>query len=409
MAIISEFRGLRPIKDTVSKISVLPYDVVSSQEARRISADNPLSFFHVTKPEIDFSDDVDTKDGRVFASGKEYLNRLIQDGAMVQDDTPSLYLYTQIMDGREQTGLIACVSIDDYLNKKIKKHELTREDKETERTRHTDIVDANCGQVFLFYKDSGSKKELLDRAMQLPKEYDFVSADGVRQILRVIRDRGLIESLKQSFREDTLYIADGHHRAAAAVRVGVERRKKNPGYSGSEEFNRFMAVIFPHSQLKILPYNRVVRDLHGSTNDGFIKKLSDTFIVEKAENAEPKSVHSISMYMGGSWHLLRLRFDPGSDPINSLDVKILQEYVLGPLLGIKDPRTDKRIDFVGGKSSISEIQKRVDSGMFAIAFSLYPTTIEQLMRVSDTDGIMPPKSTWFEPKLQSGIVVHLLS
>lgn len=408
MALIKEFKGLRPEKEFISRVSVLPYDVVSTEEARAAGKDNTYSFFHITKPEIDFSADTDPHDPRVFKHGKEYMQNMIRDGILVQDDTPSLYLYTQIVDGREQTGLIACVSIDDYLNRMIKKHELTREDKELERTRHTDLINANAGQVFLFYRDSESKRKLFEKAMRLTPEYDFQTGDGVRQVVRVIRDRDLIESFKSAFRDDVLYIADGHHRAASAVRVGVERRRANPRHDGSEEYNQFMAVIFPHSQLKILAYNRIVRDLNGLTADEFMKKISASFSVEKIVMKTPEVTRTVCMYLASSWYLLAPRFDPGDDPIDSLDVRILQEYLLGPVLGIKDPRTDKRIDFIGGKSSITELQKRVDSGAFQVAFSLYPTSIEQLMRVSDTDGIMPPKSTWFEPKLQSGIVVHLL-
>ena len=283
MAIISEFRGLRPKKEHVSQVAVLPYDVVSVEEARKIAQNNKTCFFHVTKPEIDFPNDVDMHDQAVFRHGKDYLAGLIKDNILVQDDTPFLYLYTQIMNGREQTGLIACVSIDDYRDKIIKKHELTREDKETERTRHTDIVNANTGQVFLIYRDSESKKELMKKAMQIAPEYDFASEDGVQQTVRVIRDKNLIESFKSAFKNDVLYIADGHHRAAAAVRVGMQRRKENPGYTGKEEFNRFMAVIFPHSQLKILAYNRVVRDLNGMTKNQFIDALSEKFNVEKRD------------------------------------------------------------------------------------------------------------------------------
>jgi uncharacterized protein (DUF1015 family) len=408
MATISEFKGLRPKKDLVSRIAVLPYDVVSTEDARDQAKGNKLSFFHISKPEIDFPAGTSTQDPKVFDHGRDYLKGMIDDGAFVQEDVPALYLYTQVLEGREQTGLITCVSIDDYLNKTIKKHELTREDKETERTRHTDIINANTGQVFLFFRDSGTKAQLFRKAMEIEPEYDFTTPDGVRQVIRIIRDSAIIGAFKAAFKDDILYIADGHHRAAAAVRVGVQRRKENPGFTGSEEFNRFMAVIFPHSQLKIIPYNRIVRDLNGMTKDEFIKKLSHDFSVEKSDMKAPDTIHSVCMYLGSSWYVLKPTFDPGDDPINSLDVKIMQDRILGTLLGIKDPRTDKRIDFAGGKNSIIEIQKRVDEGSFEVAFSLYPTTIEQLMRVSDTDGIMPPKSTWFEPKLQSGVVVHLL-
>jgi uncharacterized protein (DUF1015 family) len=408
MATITEFRGLRPHKEYVSKVSVLPYDVVSSDEARFVAGDNKLSFFHVSKPEIDFPKDTDIKDPKIFNHGRDYLKGLIKDGIYFQDENPCLYLYTQIMDGREQTGLIACVSIDDYQNKIIKKHELTREDKELERTRHTDIVNANTGQVFLFYKDNETKQQLVQRAMSIEPEYDFKSRDGVRQIIRVINDKKLIEELKSAFRDDILYIADGHHRAASAVRVGLQRRKENAGYTGDEEFNRFMSVIFPHRQLKIIAYNRIVRDLQGKTVEEFILNVSEKFFVEKTDKKTSATVHELLMYTGGSWYKLNPRFNTGNDPINSLDVKILQEYILGPILGIQDPRTDKRIDFIGGKNSVEEIQKQVDIGSYMVAFSLCPTTIEQLINVSDMDGIMPPKSTWFEPKLQSGLVLHLL-
>lgn len=408
MAEIKEFKGLRPEKEYVEKISSLPYDVVSTEEAKKIAKGNEYCFFHVSKPEIDFSDDTDPHDKKVFQHGKDYLYKMKDKGIFSQDPEPSLYLYTQIMEGREQTGLIACVSIDDYMKKVIKKHELTREDKELERTTHIDILGANTGQVFLFFNDTGSKKDLFNNAMQLPVEYDFVSGDGVRQIIRVIRDKKIIDSIKSALKNEVLYIADGHHRAAAAVRVGNQRRKDNPDYSGKEEFNYFMAVIFPHSQLKILPYNRLIRDLNGMSSEQFINKISEKFIVTRTGNAAPEAVHDICMYLDKTWYLLRPRFDPGTDPIGSLDVNILQENILIPVLGIQNPRTDKRIDFVGGKKSVVEIQKRVDDGAFIVAFSLFPTTIEQLMRVSDIDSIMPPKSTWFEPKLQSGVVIHLL-
>ncbi len=408
MASIREFRGLRPQKEYVSKVSVLPYDVVSSDEARIIAGDNKYSFFHVSKPEIDFPINMDIKDPKIFSHGRDYLKELIKDGIYFQDENPCLYLYTQIMDGREQTGLIACVSIDDYQNKIIKKHELTREDKEIERTRHTDIVNANTGQVFLFYKDNEIKQQLIQTAKRIEPEYDFKSADGVRQIIRVINDKNLIGQFKSAFKDDVLYIADGHHRAASAVRVGLQRRKEMTSYTGDEEFNRFMAVIFPHRQLKIIAYNRIVRDLQGASVENFIQRISEKFYLEKTDKKIPEIVHELCMYAGGSWYKLNPRFNPGNDPINSLDVKILQEYILGPILGIEDPRTDNRIDFIGGKNSVEEIQKRVNNGSYMVAFSLCPTTIEQLISVSDMDGIMPPKSTWFEPKLQSGIVLHLL-
>ena len=408
MARIREFKGLRPNKDLVNKVSVLPYDVVSTKEARELARDNRLSFFHISKPEIDFPEDMYYQDPRVYAYGKKYLEDMINDGVMQQDAAPRLYLYTQILDGREQTGLIACVSIDDYLDKTIKRHELTRKDKENDRANHIDILNANTGQVFLFFNDEGSKKSLFQKAMKITPVYDFISDDRVRQIVRIIDGEDLIASFKRAFQNDVLYIADGHHRAAAAVRVGQKRRNENLDYSRDKEFNWFMAVIFPHNQLKILSYNRIVHDLNGLTKEGFINKLSENFDVQQNDKHAPGSVHEVCMYMDHAWYLLSPRFDPGNDPIDNLDVALLQTYILGPILAIHDPRTDRRIDFIGGEDSIRQLVGRVDSGSSAVAFSLFPTSIEQLVRVADADKIMPPKSTWFIPKLQSGLVIHLL-
>lgn len=408
MANINEFRGLRPKREYVSSVAVLPYDVVSTEEARVLANSNKYSFFHVSKPEIDFSDEIDHHDLKIYGHGSKYLRRLINDGVFSQDIKPCMYLYTQVQNGREQTGLIACVDIDDYINKVVKKHELTREDKEKDRTLHTDIINANTGQVFLFFNDDNSKKNIFNIAINIKPEYDFTSDDGVRQIIRIINDPELISAFKKAFANDVLYIADGHHRAAAAVRVGLQRRKTFTDYNGSEEFNRFMAVIFPHSQLKILPYNRVVRDLNGQGKEEFMNALSSKFTIDNTTETVPGSIHCFCMYLDKGWYMLRPRFSPGGDPIDSLDVKLLQDHILGPELGITDPRNDKRIDFIGGSSSIEKMQESVDTGQFKVGFSLFPTTIEQLMRVSDADKIMPPKSTWFEPKLRSGIVVHLL-
>ncbi len=408
MANISEFSGLRPKKDVVEKVAVLPYDVVSTEEAREMAGGNPLSFFHVSKPEIDLPQGIDYQDPKVYEHGKKNLVRMVDQGVLFQDRFPCLYLYTQILDGREQTGLVACVSIDDYVEKTIKKHELTREDKENDRANHIELIGAHTGQVFLFFKDDGSKQPLFQKALQKMPEYDFVSEDGVRQIFRIIDDKGLIASFKTAFKKDILYIADGHHRAAAAVRVGQKRRAANPGYTGAEDFNKFMAVIFPHHQLRILAYNRAVHDLNGLTKDQFIQKISKEFNIQPNKNGMPDSVHEICMYLDHEWLALRPRFDPGSDPILSLDVKIVQDHILEPILGIHDPRKDTRIEFIGGQDSILHLVNLVDSGGARVAFSLFPTSIDQLMRVSDADEIMPPKSTWFVPKLRSGIVVHLL-
>jgi uncharacterized protein (DUF1015 family) len=295
------------------------------------------------------------------------------------------------------------------MNGVIKRHELTREDKENDRAAHIDVVGANTGQVFLFFDDDGSKKQYFQKALTILPEYDFVSEDdGVRQIIRVIDDKDLIEAFSSAFQREVLYIADGHHRAAAAVRVGMKRRKQNPNFTGEEEFNRFMAVIFPHSQLRILAYNRVVKGLNGLSSGGFLERVADDFYIQKTKRSKPESFHEICMYIDRAWRVLNPRFDPGNDPVRSLDVTLLQNHLLGPVLGIFDPRTDKRIEFVGGEDSIIRLSAMIESGGYAVGFSLFPTGIEQLIKVSNADAIMPPKSTWFVPKLKSGLVVHLI-
>ncbi len=408
MAQIREFKGIRPRKDLADKVAELPYDVLNSQEARTIAAGNEFSFFHISKPEIDLDEQINPYDEAVYRKGKENLERFIQKGVLAQDNRPCLYLYTQIMNGRAQTGLVASVNIDDYLNNRVKKHELTRADKEQDRTTHLDILNANTGPVFLLYHEDGKKESLFKKALEITPEYDFTAPDGISHILRVIDDPELIRSFGESFKNDILYIADGHHRAASAVRVGQLRRKANPSYTGDEEFNWFLAVIFPHNQLKILPYNRVIRDFNGMNQDEFIAAIEKKYTVTASGLKEPDRIHSFSFYCSKQWYTLVPKFDIPDDPIEGLDVKILQNTVLDPLLGIKDPRTDKRIDFIGGIRGTGELEKLVDSGNFIAAFSMYPTTVEQLINVSESDGIMPPKSTWFEPKLRSGMVVHLL-
>ncbi len=409
MADISAFRGLRPKKDLAKDVSELPYDVVSRSEAKKIAENNEYSFFHITRPEISMSDDTDPYHESVYQKGKENLHRFIRDKILIKDETPKLYLYTQIMNEREQTGLVACVNIDDYINNNVKKHELTREDKERDRTRHLDILNANTGLVFLLYREDGSKKGLFERAKAEEPEYDFETDDGIRHIVRVINDEDLIKSFEESFAENTLFIADGHHRAASAVNVGLMRRKREKNFTGKEEYNRFLAVIFPHDQLKILPYNRVVRDLCGLNTEDFISKISGRFVVNRNGVKVPGSKRSFSMYIEGRWYSLVYTGSMEGDTVDKLDVRILQKNILEPLLGIKDPRTDKRINFIGGIRGVDELEKLVDSGQYRVAFSLYPTSVEELMAVASEEGIMPPKSTWFEPKLRSGLFIHLLS
>jgi len=408
MAKIKAFKGVRPKNSLVEKVAELPYDVLNSKEAKEIVGDNPYSFFHVTKPEIDLPEGVNPYDDAVYKKGKENLDRLIAEGTLLQDSTNNLYLYTQVMNGKEQTGLVAAVSIDDYINNKIKKHELTREDKEQDRTHHLNTLNANTGPVFLLFKANEKKKELFNKAKQITPQYDFVAEDGVGHIFRVIADSDLISEIEKSFADDILYIADGHHRAASGANVGLQRRKANPKYTGEEEFNFFLSVIFSDDELAILPYNRALKDLNGLTEDEFIAKINENFILEKSSLKEPEVSQTFSMYFNREWFTLKTKFDVSSDSIDSLDVKILQDYILSPIFGIDDPRTNNRISFIGGIRGVKELEKLVDSKNYVVAFSMYPTTVQQLLNVADDNKIMPPKSTWFEPKLRSGLIVHLL-
>jgi uncharacterized protein (DUF1015 family) len=408
MAAIKEFKGLRPKQELVTRIAELPYDVVNSAEARDIARGNEYSFFHVSKPEIDLPDKVNLYDDVVYATGRKNFESFISRGVLKQDESPRLYLYTQVMHGRMQHGLVACVSVDDYLKGTIKKHELTREDKERDRTRHIETLNAQTGPVFLFYKEDRFKKVLYEEALRIEPAYDFTAPDHIRHILRVIDNPNLIEAFRKAFAKDILYIADGHHRAASGAKVGVKRRNASSGHTGSEEYNWFLAVIFPHDQLQILAYNKVVKDLNGLSKEAYLAKIAEQFTAQRSDVKVPAAIHQFSMYFDRKWYVLTPKFSIPDDPIESLDVQILQNRLLEPILGIRDPRTDKRIDFIGGIRGTQELEKLVDTGDCQVAFSMYPTTIEQLISVADAGKIMPPKSTWFEPKLRSGLVVHLL-
>ena len=408
MAKIKPFKAIRPIKELAHKIAELPYDVASYTEAAQIAKDNPYNFYHITRSEIDLEPGIDPYSPEVYKKAKENLDMFIEKGYMFMDKKPMLYLYSQVMNGRTQTGIAACLNADDYMNRIIKKHELTREEKELDRTKHIDITNANTGPVFIIYRDSEEKRKLIARAMTADPVYDFTAIDGIQHTVRLIEDSNLVDEIIKSFKDDELYIADGHHRAASAVRVCKMRREKHTGYTGDEEFNYFYSVIFPHTQLKILAYNRVVKDLNGMSATEFIKKLGEDFVLEKNGVKVPIKVNTFSMYLKGEWYTMTPKFKISDDPIESLDVTIIQKRVLDPLLGIKDPRKDKRIDFVGGIRGADELEKVVSAGEFAVAFSMYPTEIEQLMDVSDAGMIMPPKSTWFEPKLRDGLLVHEL-
>ncbi len=410
MARIEPFKGLRPEKSLVEKVASPPYDVLSSKEAREIAKNNEYSFLHIIKPEVDLEDDINIYSDEVYAKAKENFEKFIKNGILFQDDNKMFYLYKQIWRGHTQIGLVAGASCQDYEDDIIKKHELTREDKEKDRMRHIETLNANTGPVFLTFKQRESVDNLFERAMKKEPEYDFES-DEVRHVFYLIDEKDLINEIKEEFKKiDYLYVADGHHRSASATKIKIKRQKENPNHTGNEEYNFFLSVIFPHNQMKILAYNRVVKDLKGMCKAEFFKKVSDNFNYEETELKVPEKPNEFCMYIEGKWYLLKTKkgsFDK-DDPVNSLDVAILQNNLLDPVLGIKNPRKDKRIDFVGGIRGTKELEKLVDSKEYKLAFSLYPTTIEQLFKVADSGKIMPPKSTWFEPKLKSGLVVHLL-
>ncbi len=411
MADIKPFRGVRPRRDLAAQVAAPPYDVLNSEEARAMAAGNPYSFLHVGKPEIDLPPGTDQYSDAVYAKGKENFERFLRDGVIAQDQAERFYVYKQIWGDHTQIGLVAAASCQDYLDDIIKKHELTRVDKENDRMRHIETLEAQTGPVFLTYRRTQVLDDLVARGMAGQPEYDFSTADGVHHIFYVVADPALIKKIQAEFAAlPCLYVADGHHRSAAATRIKVKRDKANPHPTGREEYGFFLAVIFPHNQMKILPYNRVVRDLNGYDAAGFLAKVDEKFLRRPADRKAPARSKEFCMFLDGAWHLLEAK--PGSydagDPIASLDISILQNNLLAPVLGIADPRTDKRIDFVGGIRGTDELERKVRGGAFKIAFSLYPTTIDQLFAVADLGKTMPPKSTWFEPKLKDGLVVHMI-
>jgi uncharacterized protein (DUF1015 family) len=386
----------------------VPYDVVDRDEAAELARGNSHSFLHVGRSDIDLPDDTDPHDPRVYSGARAALERFIAQGTLIRDREPSLYLYRQTMDGRTQVGVVGCVHVDDYENDVIRKHEKTRPDKEDDRTRHVLTLNAHAEPVFLAYRGEKRIDDLTAAVLRTEPLYDFTAPDGVRHTVWQIPDnRALVQAFEAV---PTAYVADGHHRSASAWRAGKERRAANPRHRGNEEYNWFLAVLFPANQLTILPYNRVVRDLAGKTPADVLRDLAKVGRVTRTDDARPPRPGSFCVYLERAWH--RVELDPGSidrsDPIESLDVSLLQDRVLGPILGVGDPRTDKRLEFVGGIRGTAELERRVNSGDMAIAFSLYPTTMEQLIAVSDAGKVMPPKSTWFEPKLRSGLFVHEL-
>lgn len=415
MATVKPFKAIRPVPGLADKIASLPYDVVNTEEARNLAKDNPYSFLHVDRAEIDLAPSINPYDKIVYEKARENFDRMFKKGLLIKDNEENYYIYREIMNGRSQVGLVATVSIDEYLEGIIKKHELTLPEKEQDRINHMDYCDAHTSPVFLTYKANQELKKLLNSWMGSKNPvYDFTSEDEIRHTVWIIDDKSLINKITYVFKGiDYLYIADGHHRAAASVKAGLKRREQNPDYKGDEEFNYFLAVLVPHDEVFIMPYNRVVKDLNGYSESEFIEKIKDKFEVEKCNDGQPfnpSQKHTFGMYLSGNWYKLTAKegtFNP-SDPIESLDVSILQKNLLDPILGIKDPRTDKRIDFVGGIRGLEELERRVKEDM-KVAFSMHPTTVEDLIAVADAGMIMPPKSTWFEPKLRSGLFIHELS
>ncbi len=410
MAVVRPFRAVRPTPELVDKVAALPYDVMNSQEAREYVKGNPYSFMRIDRAEINLPEDTDMYSQLVYETAASRLNDMKKQGVYQKDAKPCYYVYRQIMDGRAQTGIVACASVDDYQNNVVKKHELTLAKKEDDRCNHVDFCDANTGPIFLTYKADPTVNAVVEKAVAKAPVYDFDNA-GVRQTCWVIDDDADIAAIQGAFAKmNALYIADGHHRCASAVRVARKRRVQNPGYTGEEEFNFFLCVLFPDEQLAIMDYNRVVADLNGNSEAEFLAKVAEKFEVEQLSAApHVTEKHTFGMYLGGRWWKLTAKpgtFDAG-DVVAQLDVSILQQNLLTPILGIGDPRTDKRIDFVGGIRGLGELEKRVKGGM-AVAFAMCPTSIEDLMSIADSGRIMPPKSTWFEPKLLSGIFIHEL-
>lgn len=414
MAVVRPFRGLRPRPDVAEKVASPPYDVISSDEARQIAKGNPYSFLHVNKPEIDLPSNTNLYSEEVYLQGATNLKKLIDENVLIQDEKPAFYLYRQIMDEHVQLGIVACVSTDEYNEDRIKKHELTRVEKEDDRLNHILHLNAQTGPVFLTYYAEKKINLMVTKVVETTPVYDFKSDDQIQHTLWVISDDNKIRQIEDQFAKvNNLYVADGHHRSAAASRVAAELQQKNPDHHGNEEYNYFLSVLFPHNQMYIMDYNRVVKDLNGLREEEFMDKIRKKFLVRefaRSEGYKPRVKHDFGMYMNGMWY--RLSAIPGTwddfHPTKRLDVSILYDNLLQPILGIGDPRKDKRIDFVGGIRGIEGLEARVDTEEMKLAFSLYPTGIEDLLATADAGEIMPPKSTWFEPKLRSGLIIHKL-
>lgn len=413
MAKIKPFRGVRPPRQLVTEVASRPYDVLNSEEARAEAEGNPKSLYHIIKPEIDFAPGTDEHDPKVYDKAVENFNNFQQQGWLVQDDEDKYYIYAQTMDGRTQYGFVIAANVDDYMTGKIKKHELTRRDKEEDRMKHVRINNANIEPVFFAFPDNDVLQDIITKVTAGEPEYDFVAPDGFGHHFWVISDKATIQTITEEFAKmPSLYIADGHHRTAAAALVGNEKAKNNPNHCGDEEYNYFLAVAFPASHLKIIDYNRVVKDLNGLSEEQFIERLKDNFDVVDmgTEIYRPARLHNFSLYLAGHWYSLTPHEGTynDNDPIGCLDVTVSSDLILRDILGITDLRSDKRIDFVGGIRGLGELKQRVDSGEMKVALALYPVSMKQLIDIADTGNIMPPKTTWFEPKLRSGLVIHKL-
>lgn len=412
MAIVRAFKAFRPKVGLESKIAALPYDVMNSEEAREMVRDNEYSFLHVDRAEVNLPKDNNIYDKAVYEKARDILDKMIQDGLYVQDDNPCMYIYRQTMNENSQTGLVICAAIDDYINDKIKKHEHTRKDKEIDRINHVDYCDANTGPIFLTYRKQTEISKIMDKWIQNEPLYDFISEDGNGHIIWIINNDSDIKKLTTLFKTiDSLYIADGHHRAKSAVEVGLKRRRENPGYTGEEEFNYFLAIVYPDNELEVLDYNRTVKDLNGLNEDEFLSAIEKNFKIKVSKEAvKPKKKHTFGMYMNNIWYELEAKDGTFNeeDPMERLDVSILQNNLLSPILGIDDPTKSDRIEFIGGIRGIKELEKRANKDM-KVSFSMFATTIDDIMSIADSGMIMPPKSTWFEPKPRSGLFIHKLS
>ncbi len=412
MSLIRPFAGLRPAPGRAADVAAPPYDVLNSSEARARAEGRPWSFLHISKPEIDLPEGTDPYDASVYTKGKQSFDHMIAEGVLKQDALPCYYLYRLIMGGHQQIGLVAAASVPDYDTNRIRKHEFTRPDKEDDRVRQVDTLNAQTGPVFLTYRHDATIDALVERITAGEPEFDITADDGVSHAIWPVCNEADIDTITSTFDVmPAIYIADGHHRSAAASRVAAMRKAANPAHTGEEPYNYFLSVIFPDDQMMILDYNRVITDLNGLSKEELLQKIGERFsVTEAAEAVKPQTNQEFGMYLEGKWYGLRINADrvPANDPVGQLDVSLLADNLIDPILGISDPRRDKRIDFVGGIRGLKELERRVDSGEMAVAFSLYPTKMEQLMAVADAGEVMPPKSTWFEPKLADGLVSHLL-